>query len=151
MSEAAPIDHAAEAQPTPQLGALVDFTLALFHSKHTDVYMGNYFGYIISSAARDAIAQSGFSSKELYVALTDQTTITPKDIDFEEVNGHKTWDEVQTTLSARIVEFELLKAHPELKAQNSERLNWESRSYTASRALQEQDPRSPVNLAPDED
>jgi len=150
MSEATPVNHEGD-QGGPQLEALVDSALKLFHSKHTTTYLGNYFGYIASEASREALSQSGFSPKDLYSALTGQTSITPEDIDFEEVNGHKTWDEVETTLSARIVELELLKAHPELKAQNSERLNWESRSYKASRILQEQNPRSPVNLCPDGD
>ena len=117
------------------LEGLVESALALFHSRHTIITLhGNREGYHSALAVDDAVSASGLSVEEVFVIVTSQTSITPRELtDFRNFPT-ESWKEFMIYFSSNILDIELLMRHPEIEKESDRRLNWEPKNSNPSLA-----------------
>ncbi len=120
-------DLGSEIAERPSLNTLVNNAHQLFENNEAFVEKDRkpepYTSY---HAALAAIELSGFASRDIYLAVTRETTVQPSEIldniSWSGATDTTTWEEFEKEVNYYIIQHELLKRYPEIRSEEDRRL-----------------------------
>lgn len=118
-----------ETQPNPEtdkkplIEKLIEATINRFQQTESIKKDSRIYAYDLEDAARDAIKESGVKLGQIFEELTEATTITPLDLDFDFAQDRFSWDEFKTDFCAILIREEIKARYAEIAEEHSRRIN----------------------------